>query len=185
MKKFNLLISYIFICLFVLSGLTYSQSYPTDKGSKVITGSFAFSVSGGDLYENSEGDKLFTLDLNTTAGFFISPGFSIGGKVQYNNTSQSGYSYTQIGIGPQIAHYFGSGERRSYPFINASVLFISRTSAVTGYQIYFGGGVCVMAAKSIGISGELGYQVESLSHDSYSATGSRISLSIGIKAFFF
>ncbi len=185
MKSINLFICSIFVYLFIFNVSIYSQSYSTDKGSKIISGSFSFSSAGGDIYENSHEERLTTVELNADFGFFTSPGFEVGGKVLFSNISQGGASYSQIGLGPQLGYFWGDGEKKLHPFVNASFLYVSRSNSITGSQLYFGGGICFMISDAIGLAGEVGYQVESLSSHSHSITGDRINLSIGIKAFLF
>jgi hypothetical protein len=46
-----------------------AQNSPVDKGSWFISGNFTFSSAGGDLYENSDGDRLITIEFTPAANF--------------------------------------------------------------------------------------------------------------------
>ncbi len=201
MKVTKLLVLQFFIVFLFLVSSTYSQSYAIDKGSMLISGAFSFSSAGGDLYKDSEDNNLVTMQLNTSIGYFISPGFNLGGKVLFARASQGDQSQTAIGIGPQVAYYFGDANTKTYPYIGASVLYVSNTykseytdyygtihtseTTVSGSTIYFGGGVCQMLSKAIGLFGEIGYQIDNLSNDGNSSSGNKINLTIGIAAFLF
>ena len=58
---FRVLFVFTVITLFT-SGMILAQSSPTDKGSKMIAGELAFSSASGDLYENSDGDGVTSIE---------------------------------------------------------------------------------------------------------------------------
>ncbi|MFH0733845.1 MAG: hypothetical protein V1773_05165 [bacterium] len=190
----------LILSLFFVSSI-YSQSYAIDKGSMLISGAFSFSSAGGDLYKDSDDNNLVTMQLNTSIGYFISQGFNLGGKLLFNRSSQGDYTSTMIGIGPVVSYYFGDSQSKAYPYIGASVLYVSNSyesestylgvtttheTTINGSTIYFGGGVCYMLSKAIGLFGEVGYQIDNLSDDDdNSSSGNKINLTIGIAAFLF
>jgi len=194
----------LFFVLFVaasLSNVIYSQSFPIDKGSKILSGSFSFSSAGGDLYEDQEDNNNVTLTLNAAYGVFASKGLNIGGKIIFVNSSQGDDNYREIGIGPSISYFFGDEPSKLYPFIVASFIYSNEnyktkyldyygaestySNTVTGYSISLGGGLCYMVSDAVGVFSEAGYQSDNLSNGDNSASGTKIYLNVGISAFIY
>ena len=65
------------IVTFMLCNNSFPQDSPIGKGSKIISGNFSFSSAGGELNENNNGDRLFTIEFDPAVNFFISPGLLI------------------------------------------------------------------------------------------------------------
>jgi hypothetical protein len=60
----------------------------------MIMGSLTYSSSGGDLYENGDGDRRTSFELNPMFGYFVAPGFSIELQIIYSNLAQGDASLT-------------------------------------------------------------------------------------------
>jgi len=75
---------------------------PIDKGSMIIGGTAGFQMLSGDLYENSAGDGQTSLIFMPAFGYFMSPGFLIGGELMFESDSQGDFSGSIFGIGPMV-----------------------------------------------------------------------------------
>ncbi|HOX84524.1 MAG TPA: hypothetical protein PKW76_06185 [bacterium] len=87
-----------------------AQQYPTDRGSKIISGSAAFSSAGGDLYEVGD-DRTITLTVQASPSIFIAPGVAGGASVAYVRNSIGDESFSQIGFGPHLALFLTGRQR--------------------------------------------------------------------------
>jgi len=183
-----------------LAGSVSSQSFPIDKGSKLISGSFAFTSAGGDLYNNSKDERETVILLNGSFGYFVSQGFNLGGKILFNRQAQGDYSSTTWGIGPSLSYFFGDENSKVYPFIGITFIYNKTTvkdKYSSGYytqtmeydydgtNLAFGGGVCYMLSSAVGIFTELNYQIDNMSYEGNSVSGNKINLMIGINAFLY
>lgn len=168
MRKKALLV-HVFV--FVLCISSSAQNSPVDKGSWFISGNFTFSSAGGDLYENSDGDRLTTIEFTPAANFFVGPGFSIGGRLLFESLSRGNSGITTWGVGPEINYFFSSSEEKSeakgstYPFLQAGFFYtnISYDSdrSQTGTKIRLGGGITHMISNTAAIAGLAAYDIDS------------------------
>ncbi len=76
--------------LSALCGSALAEDYPTNEGSKIITGAFSFSSAGGDLYEYDE-SRYNTFHLTPSMSYFIVPGFALGAKFILNRIARRGF----------------------------------------------------------------------------------------------
>ena len=186
---------------------TFAQDYPVDKGSKMILGGITFSSMGGDLYENSDGDRATMIEIMPSIGFFVAPGFAIAGDLLYNRTSQGDDSKTTLGIGPKLIYVIGANTKpatikgTTYPYLGASFMYLHSTSkytwggyeeeteeyTTTGTAILLGGGILNMISNSLGLFVELGYQMDNLKPEDAdkSTSGNKINIRIGITGFLY
>lgn len=204
MKRVNQLGAKILIVLIVIiiSSKLYSQGYPTDPGSTIVTGGLSFSSMGGDLYEFN-GDRLSLIQLNPAVCFFIAPGLAFGGSFVLERLSQGNISLTSWGIGPRILYFIG-GERdqdeikgTTYPFVGFGFILTKSTISIEGYSgmqketitgntIAFGGGFCRMLSDSIGLITEAGYNIDNQKLEGYGTIdGNKINIIIGLSYFLY
>ena len=99
-----LVLPLIFLC-----GSAFAQSFPTDKGSKMVSGSFSFSSMGGDLYEE-DGDRIMLIQFTPSVSYFTEPGFAFGGKLMLLRYSIGDHSLTAWSIGPQLLYFLGENK---------------------------------------------------------------------------
>ncbi len=190
----------LFLFCFLTVNTVSSQSFPIDKGSKLLSGSFAFTSAGGDLYENSKDERATTILLNGSFGYFVSQGFNVGGKLLFNRQSQGDYSLTTWGLGPSVSFFFGDENSKAYPFVGATFMYtqtLVKDKYYTGYyeqsveydysgtSLVFGGGVCYMLSSAVGLFTEVNYQIDNLSYEDESVSGNKVNLMIGINAFLY
>ena len=176
--------------LLVLVSPAAAQDYAVDQGAFVLGGTVSFSSDGGDLYENAEGDRVNTALLNPGILYFISPGLAIGGELYVENVSQGDFSVTTIGIGPEIAYYFGDAESTVYPFVEAGISYASVSSDfidASGIGFGLGAGAAFMLTRSVAITAGGAYEISNLSVDQLDDTqsGNTIRLELGVAAFLF
>ena len=187
--------------LFVLASLlfapgVFAQSYPIDKGSSLLGGTISFSSQGGDLFTgDGDNDRLTSVSVNPTFGYFVTPGLALGGDVQFQKDSQGDFSSTSIGIGPSIAYYFGQPATRTFPFISATVGYtytslsydsgVFGSQGINGYQFGVSGGLSHMIARNVALTGALFYQNQTFTEDGESASGDAYGFRGGVTAFIF
>ena len=189
----------IFILFWFVLGSLLAQSYPVDKGSTMIMGSFTFSSSGGDLYENGDGDRLTSFELSPVFGYFVAPGFSIGLQATYSSLSQGDASYHSWSAGPEIAYFFGGNEAKesingsTYPFLTASYYFQgnsyssgSSDRSDSGSKLRFGIGVDHLITESVGLFGLFAYDLDSeKAEDGESVSGNQFGIYAGFNIFLY
>lgn len=197
-KIFTLLCVLVFTLILAHSS-AFAQSYHTDKGSKIIAGEFSFSNSGGDLYENSDGDRLTSVGFDPFISYFLTPGLALGGYFSLSSASQGDWSATAWGIGPRIIYFIGGSKSISTvkgttnPFLDAAFLYLTRTSkydseeySASGTKIRFGGGVLHMISESVGLFCEAAYSIDSMKpEDEDSESGSEFNITAGLSFFLY
>lgn len=185
--------------LFVfVSTSTFAQSYPIDKGSKMIAGSFSITSAGGDLYTNSEEGRATTILLNGSYGYFVTKGVNIGGKILFSRYSHGDVSNTGWGIGPSFSYYFGDEKSKVYPYLAASFFYdkyvYSTNDGILGKEVeysqsrittHLAGGVCYMLSSAIGLFSELNYEIENYEFEKDKINGNTINFMVGINAFLY
>jgi hypothetical protein len=178
---------------------TFLPAYPACKNSMILFGGFAFSSAGGELYENHDGDSYTTIQFSPSISYFIAPGFAIGGKFIYQQTSQGYASNTLWAIGPQIAYFIGAdkapkrAQGTTYPYLGLGLLYTNILHkydtdeySITGTSLSFGIGMNYMITNSVGLFTEFGYQADNLTPDNgESVSGNKINLAVGISAFIY
>ncbi len=167
-----------------------AQDYATDRGAWLLGGTVSYTSDGGELYENLDGDRQNTALLNPRALYFVSPGLAIGGQVVVQYASQGDASFTTLGIGPEIAYYFGGAGSTVYPFVDANVSYANLSSEgfdASGFGFGFGAGAAFMLSPSVALVGGGSYTIENLSVDQVdeSFSGNRFRLELGVSAFIF
>ncbi len=156
---------------------TQAQDMPVRKGNWMIDGSLGFSSSGGDLYENADGDGTTTITIAPEAMYFLMDQLGVGLVLNYSSTSQGDESSSDLSIGPRVAYFFKTGDPKFYPFLGAGVFFGSHshdngvdgaghseyTNSMT--TIAVSGGVMYMVNTHVGLSAFLNYEMVSLKYD--------------------
>lgn len=150
----------------VLPEVARAQTYPVDRGSWIVGGSGSFS-SQGDNQADDDGRTTQVL-FNPSVEFFVLPGLAVGGALSISHSSDDRFTNTGLGVGSSVSYYFGRGQRSVYPFISAGVA-ISDISfefedgdsgsgadlSTTGTTLDVSGGVTLMVAKNVGLTGKL------------------------------
>lgn len=175
----------IIVTLLLSSSLALSQEFAVDKGSTIISGMGSYASQGGDLFENSDGDRATTIMLMPTINYFVAPNISIGGGVAYTSQSQGDYSYHTIGIGPTLGYFIGDSNSKSHPYLAAGIRYYSmgdEDDSISGTDIVIGGGIITPVKNHVGIVLEAGYHIMSLKHKDWdkSESGNLIMVGIGI-----
>lgn len=178
------------VALLALSVPASAQDYAIDRGSFVLDGTVSFSSDGGELYENLEGDRRNTVLLNPSALYFVAPGVALGGELLLQYASQGDFSATTIGVGPEIAYFIGEADSSVYPFLAASVSYVSLSSEVfdaSGIGFGLNAGAAFMLTRSVAISASVGYDLQNLSVDQADETfsGNSFRMELGVAAFLF
>lgn len=181
----------VVLALFVgLASPALAQEYAIDKGSWVLDGTISFTSSGGELNENAQGDRLNSASLAPSVLYFVAPGLALGGTLDVGYSSQGDFSATTIGIGPEIAYFFGAPESSVYPFVASRVGYFSLSTEgfdASGITFGFGAGVSAMLSPSVALIIQGTYNVRNVSVDQLNETfsGNQFGLSMGVAAFLF
>lgn len=184
--------------LVVVCGSSFAGSFPTDKGSAMVAGGFVFSSAGGNLYEE-DGDRSTLIQFNPAINYFVTPGFAVGGKLLFARMSLGDESSTIWGIGPAVMYFFGGNAPKptvkgtTYPYLGASFAYIHSTEdygdedfSLSGTTIAFGGGIVHMLSKTVGLFGELNYQIDNLKpEEGDSESGDKFNIGAGFTFFLY
>ena len=194
MKK---LMVVVLALLFLLPVSLLAQEYAIDKGSINVGGTAGFEKRSGDLYAD-EDESLTIISLNPNLLYFIAPNLGIGVEILYDKLSVEDESLSMFGIGPRAAYFIGSEESKVYPFIGASFFYAKVGEdgmMTTDRQIFWSegtsmgitpfGGVLFMLSKSVGMSIEAFYRMDSFKEkgEDKAEDGNRFGVRIGIAGF--
>jgi len=204
--KINALFVQTFAIMFlVLNSNSMAQISPVGKGSVIISGNFSFSSAGGELNENSDGDRLTTIEFDPAANFFVSPGLAVGGKLLFSRSSQGDENSTTWGIGPEINYFFHNSEEISeaagetYPFIQAGFYYSSSVYNVSSFsgimnisqivtKIRFGVGVAHMISNAVAITCLAAYDIDNekiKDHEELPGSGNQYGIYAGLLIFLY
>lgn len=184
----------VFVALAIVALATPSdllaQDFAIDRGSVVIGGTVSYTSQGGELFENTDGDRLNSLLLNPFALFFVTRGLGIGGDFFVQKASQGDQSVTTLGIGPSVAYFFGGPENTAFPFVSGGLEYANLSSTgfdASGFGFNFGAGVAFMVSRGVAVTTQASYEVLNLSVDQLdeSFSGNGFGLRAGISAFLF
>jgi hypothetical protein len=200
----------------VLSLLLVGSAFAGEAGTMKKGGWFmeggwtaGFSSAGGDLNKNADGDSYTAMNFSPCLGYFFMDGLGIGALIDYASTKQGDDKSTYLAFGPKAYYYIGASSSdidkgKLVPFVTASFTMGSETfktkylsadyeTKEKGYDINFGLGGVYMLEKSLGVSAEVSYTMQSRKSKqskpvdtdwSDSVSGSVIGLGIGVKGFF-
>lgn len=162
-----------------------SYDFPTNKGSMLVSGSFSFSNSGGDVYGI---DRQTTVNFSPSFTYFIIPNLGIGGDLGLTISN----NVTILTIGPEISYFFGSQPKDKkvkgtiYPYINAALLyngFFSNITNTSGFIVELGGGGIYMLSDTTGLYGLASYQIGS--SGGKFANFNKFNIGVGLSIFFY
>jgi len=183
------------ICLCVLSSTISAQEFAIDKKAIIISGSGGYMSQGGDLFEDTDGNKATTVSLKPTVDYFITRKFFIGGGLDFSISSQGDYNSNGIGIGPELGFAFGGPQSKAYPFVQIGILYYKMNadygsgddSQFSGSNIFLGCGAIFPVKEHIGVIFSGGYQLLDLKDKEYdkSYSGNIFTVGIGITGLLF
>ncbi len=81
---------WIFCFVFFLSSvqIIWSQTYPIDKGSKLLFGGMSVQTSSGKLYEDANKNGSFNLTMNPGFAHFVLHGLAVGMMMELSSSFQ-------------------------------------------------------------------------------------------------
>ena len=185
--------------LALFSGFTFAQGSPIDEGSMMAAGGFSFSNWSGDLYEDADNNSQTVIDIFPILSYFILPGLAAGGEFAYSRISQSDWSYTAFGIGPQVRYYFVLNREQTeakgstYPYFSVNFLFgTAKFKSDSGESKYtyktfgFGLGAVYMISDAVGVFGQGGFDIDSRKpEDGDSVSGNVLGFDVGFTYFIY
>jgi outer membrane protein W len=197
MKKLLGFVSVLLLGLLLNSGTAFSAGLaPIDKGNFIVRGQASFSSWGGDLYEDSGGDRTTKISLTPGVDYFVMKGLAVGGALMYDRTSNDDYTDSTFGIGPEITYFFDIGKNGKgafYPYIGAALFYEYYKSKIetsdvnydedgSGYSITVGPGICYMLTDAVGLNAMINYQYDSIKLED-TTSGNKITLALGLTVF--
>ena len=179
MKK--IIFTVILLTTFLTSTAIFAQNLPFEKGNKIISGGFSFSLNNGDAYKVN-GHSTTTLHLNTSYTQFIKDRFGIGGKFILESFKGSGTSSNTWGLGPQITYFFNIKQNYSqnsgsiFPYSSIGYIFKRCNSPlILSNLLNFSGGSTYMLNDNVGVFGEVNFELGFITRDDYNDVGEEIS----------
>ena len=190
-------ISFLILCILLLNvTVSNAQAYfATDRGSLELGGSIYLLSSGGEAFEDSEGNRSFRFNFNPDFMIFVVPSFAVGAELQFSFYSLGDYSNNTIGIGPSITYYIaGHQDQKLYPYIGVSYLFSAYSYEDTSMD-YSGdskntattikAGLMIMLSDAVALNTEFNYRAHTYDLGDNPESGNVFYLGLGIKAFIF
>ena len=143
---------------------------PISKSRKMVYGSYNLTSSGGELYEDPDGDRNIMISGTGFAGLFLLPGLVLGPEV----SSSSSSIYTIWKIGPRLSYFIGRTQPQSsfkgvnFPFLVISFLYgneitsgkVRREKREWLYTIKLGVGMLHMHSNTVGLTLEGNYVID-------------------------
>jgi hypothetical protein len=194
-KIMNKILLSLCTSIFMLTSLcdtVLARSSPIDKHSTIVSGDFAFSSSGGELYEDSEGNRVMLIQSDPCLGFFVTPGLAIAGAFMLEVFSQGDNINTAWGVGPRILFFPTALLVKSsslipepdtevirskeiakgaiYPYVSVAFLYMDERrkwcgtvqEKYTQKVIKLGSGFSYMLSNTVGLTTGVSYQMDSL-----------------------
>jgi len=175
-------ISLVALLLLYIS-FSYSQEYPIDKGSVILSGFASIDREGG----NPDYDRDFQFTLTPSIGYFVIPKLIVGASIKYTGEFGGTDTYSVLATGPKIQYYFGNSESRNYKFVSTAIHYASSWHdaelSFSGPDISIGVGIILPFNEHIGISLETSYHwmiFKSTGSDSNPFYENKIEFGIGI-----
>jgi hypothetical protein len=212
MNKTLTIVIAIMLSMLLVASAFGAEKGTMKKGSWFMEGGWTagFSSQGGDLHKNANGDSYTAMNFSPCAGFFFMDGLGIGALIDFSSTKQGDDKSTYLAFGPKAYYYIGAASNdiekgKLVPYITASFTMGSETfksknlldeeaeSKEKGTDINFGLGGVYMLEKSLGVSAEVSYTIQSRKWKtskpvdtdwSDSVSGSVLGIGIGVKGFF-
>jgi hypothetical protein len=196
--------------IIVFCNSSFARKSPTDKGSIIVDGSFAFSTAGGDLYETN-GNKRTSISFVPSISCFMIPGFAFGGEGWLVGNFQEDSRWISWSFGPRVLYFVGGDKPRAtakgstYAYLDVAFLHTKTTteytirttqglsaemetnkSTTSGDKITLGLGICYMLSDVVGITVKAEGSIEgSKPKDGDSVSGNEFSILGGTIAFLY
>lgn len=180
--------------LLVVAPLQAQATYAIDKGAVVLDGSISFTSSGGDLYENTAGDRASSITAMPAVMYFVMPGLAVGGQLLLDYSKQGDVSATSLGVGPSVAYFFGGPDASVFPFVQGTFDYVHTKIdlgggddfSASGWGVTGAVGAAFMLTKTVALIGDAFYRIESAKpQGGDSVKGNVFGISLGVGAFIF
>ena len=189
----------IFISFLIFFSYGLVTGSPIEKGSFLISGDFSFNNSGGNLYEDIDGNRLTSISMGTSINYFVIPRLAFGGNFAILYNSQGDINLSAFGIGPTVSLYFGSVEQKTsyrnqvFPFVRAGFYYLRGSETISGINsisngttVSFGGGLTYMVTNTAGLSMRFLYHIDHITYDDdTSYNGNALNVGVGIDIFIY
>jgi outer membrane protein W len=198
---------FIFLGVILALGtsVAVAQEFATDKKTILLTGSAAFSSSGGDIYSVND-KRISELNLSATFDYFIARNILIGMPVTLHRQYIGDYNIeSTLGVGPELGYVYGTAKSRVLPYAKVGYQYsvMSSENWLTSYyygligngiqtDLIFSLGMILLLQKHVGLNPQISYHFQRYDTDSYyygyygyslgsaSQTGNILQFSIGL-----
>jgi hypothetical protein len=188
-----------FIIFLTIFSHCIAADFPIDKGTFLTTGEFSFNNLGGELYEDTVGNRYTSITVDTSINYFLISHLAFGTYLEISYASQGDASSTVLGVGPQILIYFGSTQPQTsykyqvYPFVSAGFYYLRNSltsggvsTTANGTMVSFGAGFTYMVTNTVGLSAEFLYHIDHLKFENNTAfNGNGFNIGVGFDIFIY
>jgi len=188
-----------FIIFLIIFSYSIAAESPIDKGSFLTSGEYSFNNFGGELYEDTNGNRYTSISVDTSVNYFLISHLAFGFNLGIAYASQGDASSTTLGIGPQVLFYFGSTQSQTsykyqvYPFVSAGFYYLRNSSTISGVSstangtmVPFGAGFTYMVTNTVGLSAEFLYHIDHLKFEDKTAfNGNGFNIGVGFDIFIY
>ena len=178
------------LCVIWLVVGASAQDFAVDKKACIFDGSISFSSSGGDLYEDADGNTQTDFSEAGTFNYFVAKNIFVGAGLGIQSFGWGDYSSSAVVIGPQVGYAFGKKESKVFPYGAVGFRYLSSSAddgvnklTITGTDISLEVGVIIPVKEHIGVTPLLSYHAQSEKSDAPAAesiSGSIIMFGVGI-----
>ena len=160
------------------------------KGMWQVGGNAHFTTSGGDAYEDGNGDGSTSFGINPQIGKFFMDNLVAGIGFNFASTSQGDNSNGDLDFGPYLEYYFmelgGGNLYGHFAFMYNADSFDNGTTDGTNTttRIRLGAGWSMPLAGNVAFTPELFYSMDTFTPDGGDGvSGNVMGLSAGIKVY--
>jgi len=168
--------------ILILSPLILAAEYPIDAGSNYFGGGFAYNISEGDLYNDTEISEIYT-DIFYQR--FIIKRAALGIRLDYSHSKMGDLpAVDSFSFGPTAAYFIGAMDDRTLPFVKTGYTFDNNfigSDSNSGGTFFIGGGIVLLVSNYLTVYNEISYNFESIEGE----TGRTILFKIGIGGFWY
>ena len=207
-KRFTIIMAIAMTLLFAASAFS-AEKGTMKKGSWFMAGGWTagFSSTGSDALLDSTGAKkrMSHFQVSPSAGYFFMDGLGVGALISFDYAKFLEVKTTEMAFGPKAYYYIGASKKdvakgMAVPY--GTVAFTYKMGKTTfgsgaenedktkGYDVMFGVGGVYLLANSVGVFGEVYYDLGSEKSKvgngdwSKSMKEHQFGLQIGVNAFF-
>jgi hypothetical protein len=121
--------------------------------------------------------------------YFIYPGFSVGGKINFDSWARSSHTWNALAIGPAMTYYFHDRESNNWPFVGASILVrTERDDDSKESTIQLNAGMTIKMVDHFGLKAQFFYNIDRIKEGwggDRGESGKLLGLELGFSGFLY